>query len=373
MILLLNVRPPNSWLFPLFTIQKASPSMIPNASELLLHVRHIHAAIRESVVAACERQSIEVLSTIVAEQAGDAVFAIDRIAEEALLEHFSELGRKRSFLLIAEGLGESGLATFPAGLNPEDAELRILIDPIDGTRGLMYQKRAAWILTGIALNRGPQTSIADIELAVQTEIPLLKQHLCDSLWAIAGQGASGQRYNRLTQEHFALAPRPSQAATIVQGYGNIARFFPGGRAELAAIDDELIERVCGPVVVGKPQTFEDQYISTGGQLYELMMGHDRWIADLRGALAARAGVPTGLCCHPYDMCTELIAREAGVLVTDEAGHPISAPLDVFTNLSWIGYANPALQEQLAPTLHALLAEHGLLTATNGTAVLPYGE
>lgn len=344
--------------------------MIPNATELLLQVRQIHAAIRESVVTACERQAIESLSTIVAEQAGDAVFAIDRIAEEALLEHFSTLGQQRSFLLIAEGLGESGLATFPAGLNAEDAELRILIDPIDGTRGLMYQKRAAWILTGIAPNRGPQTNIADIELAVQTEIPLLKQHLCDSLWAIVGQGASGERYNRLTQERHALVPRPSQATTIVQGYGNIARFFPGGRAELAAIDDELIERVCGPGAADKPQTFEDQYISTGGQLYELMMGHDRWIADLRSALAARAGVQTGLCCHPYDICTELIAREAGIIVTDEREQLISTPLDVFTNLSWIGYANSAIERQLAPTLHTLLAEHGLLTTTNGPTTLP---
>jgi len=344
--------------------------VISNAFELLTHVRHIHAAIRDSIVAACKRQAIESLSTIVAEQAGDAVFAIDRIAEEVLLEHFSVLGQKRSFLLIAEGLGESGLATFPAGLDPEDAELCIVIDPIDGTRGLMYQKRAAWILTGIAPNRGLQTSITDIELAVQTEIPLLKQHLCDSLWAIAGQGVSGERYNRLTQEQHALMPRPSQAPTIVQGYGNIARFFPGGRAELAAIDDELVERVCGPVIVGKPQTFEDQYISTGGQLYELMMGHDRWIADLRGALAARTRIPTGLCCHPYDICTELIAREAGVIVTDEQNRPVSVPLDVFTNLSWIGYANRAIYEQLAPALHTLLAEHDLLATTNDTANVP---
>ena len=337
--------------------------MISNTSDLLHQVRQIHAAIRESVVVACERQAIEALSTVVAEQAGDAVFAIDRIAEEVLLEHFSALGRIRSFRLIAEGLGESGLATFPAGLDSNDAELCIIIDPIDGTRGLMYQKRPAWILTGIAPNRGSQTSIADIELAVQTEIPLLKQHLCDSLWAVVGQGASGERYNRLTHECNTLVPRPSQASTIAQGYGAIARFFPGGRAELAAIDDALIERVCGPLEVGKPQAFEDQYISTGGQLYELMMGHDRWIADLRGALAARAGVQTGLCCHPYDICTELIAREAGVIVTDEGEQPLTAPLDVFTNLSWIGYANHALREQLSPLLHALLREHGLLTTT----------
>ena len=338
--------------------------MIPNAAELLLQVRQIHASIRESVIAACERQTTEALSTIITEQAGDAVFAIDRIAEEALLKHFSVLGQNRSFLLIAEGLGESGIATFPAGLNATDAELRILIDPIDGTRGLMYQKRAAWILTGIAPNRGPRTSVTDIELAVQTEIPLLKQHLCDSLWAITGQGAFGERYNRLTGERTPLLPQPSRATTILQGYGNIARFFPGNRAELAQIDDELIERVLGPRVFEKPQAFEDQYISTGGQLYELMMGHDRWVADLRSALAVRTGVQTGLCCHPYDICTELIAREAGVIVTNEQGRPIAVPLDVFTDLSWIGYANQVLEKQLAPALQTLLAEHGLLVTTN---------
>jgi hypothetical protein len=35
--------------------------------------------------------------------------------------------------------------------------------------------------------------LADIELTVQTtEIPLPKQHLCDMLWAVAGQGADEQ-------------------------------------------------------------------------------------------------------------------------------------------------------------------------------------
>ena len=81
----------------------------------------------------------------------------------------------------------------PHGAAEEEAAFRILMDPIDGTRGLMYQKRSAWILTGVAPNRGPRTSLRDIELAVQTEIPLLKQHLSDSLWAVAGKGAAAER------------------------------------------------------------------------------------------------------------------------------------------------------------------------------------
>src|SRR6267142_1399399 len=151
--------------------------MIRAVDELLAHIRHIHELIRDEVVAACEQNALETLTAIVAEQAGDTVFAIDRISEEVLLKHFEQLGHIWSFVLIAEGLGEDGIRIFPPECDPADAELRIIIDPIDGTRGLMYQKRAAWILTGVAPDRGPDTGLQDIELAVQTEIPPVKQHL----------------------------------------------------------------------------------------------------------------------------------------------------------------------------------------------------
>ena len=337
--------------------------MITNALALLDRLRHIHAAIRDAVIMTCEHNAIEQLSAVVAEQAGDTIFAIDRISEEVLLAHFAELGQDSSFVLIAEGLHEDGITTFPQSTDSADAELRIIIDPIDGTRGLMYQKRSAWILTGVAPNRGPITALTDIELALQTEIPLVKQHLSDSFWAIAGQGVQGERYNRLTGECQPLLPQPSRATTIAQGYGNISRFFPGGRAELAAIDDELVACVLGPGEPGKVQAFEDQYICTGGQLYELLMGHDRWIADIRPLLGHwidTHGQALRLCCHPYDLCTELIAREAGIIVMNEHGERLAAPLDVTTNMSWLGYANSHIYQQVKPTLHALLHEHKLL-------------
>jgi hypothetical protein len=239
----------------------------------------------------------------------------------------------------------------------------VIVDPIDGTRGLMYQKRPAWILTGVAANRGPQTNLADIELAVMTEIPLVKQHLCDSFWAIAGQGTQGERINRLTGATQILVPQPSRATTIAQGFGMIARFFPGGRDILAAIDEAVIERVLGPQPPGRALAFEDQYISTGGQLYELLMGHDRWIADVRPLLdrvLAKRGRALGLCCHPYDLATELVAREAGIIVCDAQNNRLSAPLDVTTDMAWIGYANPAIRDLVAPALAVALREAGLI-------------
>jgi fructose-1,6-bisphosphatase/inositol monophosphatase family enzyme len=338
--------------------------MIRNHTQLLARIRAIHASIRDVVVAACEQTAIEQLATPVAEEGGDTIFAIDRISEATLLDRFDDLASEWSCVLIAEGLGATGQVILPHGTPGPAAELRIIVDPIDGTRGLMYQKRAAWILTGVAPNRGTATNLADVEMAVMTEIPLIKQHLCDSLWAVAGESVSGERFNRLTGERQRLAPHPSQATTIAQGYGSVARFFPGARALLAEIDDAVIGRTLGPIVRGKALAFEDQYVSTGGQLYELLMGHDRWIADLRPLvepLLRARGLALGLCCHPYDLCTELIAREAGLIVTDEQGRQLTAPLNVETDVAWIGYANRTIEQQVAPVLRAILSEHGLLS------------
>jgi fructose-1,6-bisphosphatase/inositol monophosphatase family enzyme len=258
---------------------------------------------------------------------------------------------------VAEGL-PGGEVVVPEGADRHAARWIIIVDPIDGTRGVMYQKRPAWILTGVAAGPGPCT-LADIELAVQTEIPLVKQHLSDELWAVRGQGASATRVNRLTGERAALGLHPSGASTIAHGFATIARFFPGVRAELAAIDDEVAEAVLGAPKPGKAQLFEDQYISSGGQLYELMAGHDRFVADLRPLFERRRAGGAALCCHPYDLCTELIARELGVLVTDEEGRPLQAPLDVTSDVGWIGYANAAIRRAVEPELRRALARRGL--------------
>jgi hypothetical protein len=145
----------------------------------------------------------------------------------------------------------------------------------------------------------------------------------------------------------------------------IARFFPGARDELAAIDEEIVSGALGPVEPGKAHCFEDQYLSSGGQLYELMMGHDRFVADLRPLIETvlnRRGLALGICCHPYDMCTELIAREAGVIVTDERGNLLRAPLRVEPDIAWAGYANETVRREIEPLMRDALERRGLLAS-----------
>jgi hypothetical protein len=156
--------------------------------------------------------------------------------------------------------------------------------------------------------------------------------------------------------------RPSRATTIRHGFAMIARFFPGARDELAAIDEEIVRGALGPVEPGKAHCFEDQYLSSGGQLYELMMGHDRFVADLRPLIEKvlnSRGLALGICCHPYDMCTELIAREAGVIVTDEHGGLLCSPLRVEPDIAWAGYANEAIRREIEPLLREALKRRGL--------------
>jgi hypothetical protein len=90
-------------------------------------------------------------------------------------------------------------------------------------------------------------------------------------------------------------------------------------------------------------------------VYELLVGHDRFLADLRPVFYGALGLPKKLVCHPYDICVELIAREAGVAVTDETGAALSAPLDIRAPVNWVGYANPTLRGLIEPHLLELLA------------------
>jgi fructose-1,6-bisphosphatase/inositol monophosphatase family enzyme len=331
---------------------------------MLVSIRRLHERVRDRVVKASERLSLDQLSAVADDSdQGDTIYAIDRVSEDLLVEIFEqEVASETSFVLIAEGI-KDGRIILPHGTREADAEWRIIVDPIDGTRGLMYQKRSAWILTGVARNRGPQTNLHDIELAVQTEIPLFKQYLSDALWAISGRGAHATRANRLTGETWDLCLQPSRARTIRHGFAMISRFFPGAREELAAIDEEIVRAALGEVEPGKAHCFEDQYLSSGGQLYELMSGHDRFVADLRPLmkpLLQRQGLALGICCHPYDLCTELIARELGVIVTDVYGRRLSAPLDTESDVAWAGYANGDIRREIEPLLRQALVRRGLL-------------
>jgi hypothetical protein len=323
----------------------------------LLHRMHgLHELMRDGLRERMLQDSLESLSRPIRYEGGDTIFSLDTRGEEILLPYCKEWARETPFLLICEGLegGRLLLGTTDEAL----AQFILICDPVDGTRPLMYDKRSAWLLLGVAPNLGPTTNLSHIEVALQGELPHSRAGWADVLWASRGRGAGGESINLYTGQKRPVRLQPSGASSIAGGYAMLSKFFPGSKGWLAQLEEKLVAQVLGEPQGDQPLTFDDQYISTGGQLHELITGRDRFNGDLRPLAHARlhGGAGTRLCTHPYDIATELIAREAGVIITDEHGNRLSCPLDVTTPVSWLAYANESIRTQIEGPLLSLLHE-----------------
>lgn len=313
-------------------------------------------AIRERLRERMAEQELERNAAALRDDDGDTIFGIDVDAEAPLLEHCEQWAEESCFVLVAEGIEPATGKVFGSG----DPTVTVISDPIDGTRGLMFDKRSAWSLAGVAPHRGGRTTLADIELAVMTELPTTRMGRVDRMWAHRGQGAQGVREDLATGAEQTLPIRPSQSTDIRHTFASVCNFFQGGKELTARIDEEFCTALLGGWNELKAEVYSDQYISTGGQLAELMLGRDRLVLDLRPIIHRSLGHPDTLCCRPYDLCTELIAREAGCVVASPLGAAIDAPLDTTTNLGWTAFANRALAERALPILRAVLEQHGLI-------------
>lgn len=297
---------------------------------------------------------------VAAVTAADTIYRIDRISEGAIRGWFARNWPRRCPVeLVMEGL-EGEPATFPRGTRVDRTSVKCIIDPIDGTRCIMHDKRSAWVLAGVAPQRGAGTGLADIAVAAMTELPTTRQTLAEQWSAVRGRGPRGvvgRLVDLRTGRRSPIRPAPSPARDFRHGFASFVKFFPDGKALTARLEEELWAKVCPPDPGGSPVVFDDQYLTTGGQLRELLVGHDRMIGDLRPLVFRRLGLRSSLVCHPYDICTALILSEAGGLVERPDGGRLSAPLDTTSSVAWVAYSNATLARKVRPVLRRLLTEH----------------
>ena len=136
-----------------------------------------------------------------------------------------------------------------------------------------------------------------------------------------------------------------------------------GKDFVSILEEEFLDEIFGGRNEHFLPVFEDQYISNGGQLHELICGHDRLIFDVRAAMYkkfASEGKKVGQISHPYDMAGVLVAEEYGIIVTNLDGTPFDAPLDMTYDVDWIGYSNKAIRVQCESILRSIMKSHGLL-------------
>lgn len=306
---------------------------------------HLQGVIRSSMARldAVER------SAPMEETSADTTFGIDVAVEGPALDWLhAEWPRDFPAILVMEGIDDPGYRV--PGDSAMDPAYVLIVDPVDGTRPLMYLKRPAWILSGVARYEGRLPSLEDIEVAAMTECPLPNHAVAEQFSAVRGKGIQGRRRNLAADSVSGLAPSPSTRREADHGFVSFFSGFPQGKVLNAQIEAVFYELLFGDEGRSQPLLFEDQYLSTGGQLYGLISGRDLAVFDLRPLLFGKLGLPDALSCHPYDMAALPVAREAGVVVKGVETAPLKVPLDLTSPVAWAGYANRYLADRLHPLL-----------------------
>ncbi len=334
---------------------KTSPNNLERARKLLCALQ---VDLRDTLIAARPKGG-KSFAKIAAVTAADTIYQVDKISEAAIFAWFERhWPRAWPVQLVMEGIEDGEDVTFPRGTPVPKTMFKCILDPIDGTRNLMYDKRSAWALAALAPQRGTKTHLGDIVVAAMTELPTSKAWRSDQLSAVRGRGVVAEAHDLRTGRRQPLALRPSRAKNFEHGFASIARFFPEGKALLGKLEEELWRDLGVLGKNGGQLVFDDQYISTGGQLYELAIGHDRMLGDLRPPAYAKLKFGSAsLCCHPYDICTALIVQEAGGIIETPDRKPLRTPLDTTSPVAWMGYANPTLARTVRPVLRRLMRKY----------------
>ncbi len=322
--------------------------------------------IRTAVLSAREKAGMAELAVVAEVTAADTLYRIDKISEGTVVGWLgANWPADWPVELVMEGMDDREPLTFPRGTPVDRTAFKLIVDPIDGTRGLMHDKRPGWALAGLAPQRGGLTRLADIAAAAMTELPTVKQWRADQISAVRGAGLVAESVNVLSGERLPLQVQPSRATDFRHGFASLVKFFPEGKALTAQIEEALWDRLHGRGMSRSPVVFDDQYLSTGGQLYELLTGRDRMVADLRPLVLPALGYHDAMTCHPYDLCTGFLLTEAGGVLEAPDGRPLNIPLDTLTPVAWVGYANETLARLVRPVLRQLGEHYVAATWRNG--------
>jgi myo-inositol-1(or 4)-monophosphatase len=257
---------------------------------------------------------------------GDLTFAIDSIAEEALVEELADLAPRVAFYSEDRGL-----------VAPDDATDVLVVDPIDGTRPAMAGLESACVAVALAPIGDGVPTMADVSCGCVVEIK-------SGTWflAVRGEGVTSSGRVALSQS--------ADVSRMFWGYG-----FRGRPARpMVEVIGDLIDAssVGGGTFELGSQAFAMTRVVTG-QLDAVVEVGSRLIDDVPGMREEfeRVGGGQVLNNSPYDLAAPwLCLQEAGGIVTDGWG----APLDHHRllgsghdfQMSSISAANPALHAAL---------------------------
>lgn len=291
---------------------------------------------------------------------GDVTFGLDLPSEARIAAWHIAEAREGPLSVLTEDtgwrhLGPDGEGGWRALDGFAHGGPRIAIDPVDGTRNLMADLRPAWSVVAFAPPGASQPRLGDLCGGIVSEIPGTNSAFFRRL-------VSDGRTCRIQQASLATPGALRDRALTVDhddradhGYFPVFRYEPAQRPAIARIEADFFARLVGQEGAEARSIYDDQYISSAGQLVLLALGRYRMVSDPREWVGRRLGV-MGVTSKPYDLAGAVVcARAAGAIVTDVEGGLLDFPIDATTPVGYTGYANPATQKRLEPHWRAALA------------------
>jgi fructose-1,6-bisphosphatase/inositol monophosphatase family enzyme len=333
--------------------KESFPVTDPAAAESgLARLRELHRKIRDALV----RREPFAKDPVETTGPHDFAFRPDAIAEGVIAEYCAAWAAEEGPIRV---LTEESDRVFPEGASASDARLRLLVDPVDGTRVFLHDLRSAWTLSALARETpGREPRLLDACVALQTEIPTSKQYVAETLYTREGTGPTLEKWNILTDERISAEPlRVPPLGDPHHTFVVFSKFFPEGKGLLAWMEESILEGLRGESEEGRSFHFEDQYLSTGGQLWCLATGRYSFVAELRPlvyGILRRRGKRTGVSCHPHDIASLRIAADAGVRFTDVRGNAFDPPMNNSEEIGFLAYATDEIREALESEVDEIL-------------------
>jgi myo-inositol-1(or 4)-monophosphatase len=261
---------------------------------------------------------------------GDITFAVDEVAEDALVEFLAERAPRIAYYSEDRGLVATG--------DPTEV---LVVDPIDGTRPAMAGLESACVAVALAPLGDGDPKMADVSTGCVVEIK-------SGDWFLAARGSgvecsrpvalSANRDPRRMFWSYGFRGRPARATVEVLAELIDGSSVRGGTFELGSQSFSMTRLVTGQL---------DAVIEVGSRL----------IDDVPGMLEEfeRVGDGEVLNNSPYDLAAAwLCLREAGGVVSDGWGRPLDDHLLLGAGhefqMSSISASNEALHRALVEAI-----------------------
>jgi hypothetical protein len=313
----------------------------------------LRAVTRGALLEAEQEGSLATLARPHGQGQGDVTFGLD-LPSEARIEAWQlELAREEPLSVLTEDagwrhLGPDGTGGVRALPGFDHGGPRIAIDPVDGTRNLMADLRSAWTVVAFAPPGPAQPRLADCTAGVASEIPGTLARAYRRLFATGARCSFEVCDLEHGQRLRAGELRADDDDRADHGYFPFFRYEPAQRPAIASLEADFFARLARHEGAQTRSIYDDQYISSAGQLVQLALGRYRMVVDPREIVGRRFQVP-GVTSKPYDLAGAVVcARAAGAIVTAAEGGPLDFPIDATTPVGYAGYANEPTRKRLQP-------------------------